>query len=533
MSITIFDLELPDLSTDQAPAFTNAEECQKWLAGISSTNARQTQAQLLRQINLLNRYAMQVDERLKVLELLRTPTYLVYGECSVRFTARPLPLAPPELAALETCQMLWQALEIGYLHCLKAYIDERNPTSEATRRSIAVAASRALISLLSVYLDDCRAGMLPAPLFWRRLHKIYSGTEKLQLTEVLFEDTQRRQDRTSVTAAYLESILLAAANPLELRPRQLAQVAYWAQRWSIMIPLLPLPPADLRTPPLCIDLVGDEQGVFKQTPVAAENLRWLDLANLRRTIKQCLAALAQGESPELLGLGKDCAQPDCEILLKKVYQDWCRGGRSRGIQGSNGACQLVNGLEAIHYFLSGEVFREPHQNQTPSPSRNAADDELALSYTIEDWHEVNEDVTDLFLQRPLAQTGKRLTKGQLVAVRTSSNDSLQIGKVHWVAVNAKRDTLLASINTMPGPPIATTLHTPGAGLIKPQYCRGFLLPAIEGLGESASVLTPAGWFQPDHVFEVQTDSNTMLKVRPTRLIERGVNFERSAYEICN
>ena len=67
MSITIFDLELPDLSTDQAPAFTNAEECQKWLAGISSPNARQTQAQLLRQINLLNRYAMPVDERLKVL----------------------------------------------------------------------------------------------------------------------------------------------------------------------------------------------------------------------------------------------------------------------------------------------------------------------------------------------------------------------------------------------------------------------------------------------------------------------------------
>jgi hypothetical protein len=542
VSISIFDLELPDLSADQPPAFTNAADCQKWQSEIPFTNARQAQAQLLRQINLLNRFNLPAEERLKVLEILREPTYLVHGECSVRFTSRPLPLAPPELAALETCQVLWQALEVGYLHCLKSFIDA-NPVSEAARRHVVVAATRALTSLLDMYLDDCRAGMLPAPLFWRHLHKIYRGIEKIQLSQMEIDDPLRHQSRTSVAAAYLETILVAAANPLELRPKQLNQVACWAQLWSWKIPILAAPPADLRTPPLSIDLVGDEHAVFKQKPIAADGIYWLDLAELRRTIKQRLASLAQGESPESLELGKDCMQPDCEILLKRVYQDWCRGGRSRTIQGGNGACQLVNGIEAIHYFLSGQVFREPKKSSFPGKrekdemfntgqrlARVAEDDEVAASYTIEDWHEINEDVTDILLQRPLAQSGKRLAKGQLVAVRTSSNDSLQIGKVHWVAVNAKRDTLLASVNTMPGPPVAATLHTEGCGLVKAQYCRGFLLPAIEGLGEPASVLTPAGWFQPDHVFDVQpTDSDTGFRIHVTRLIERGINFERCAY----
>jgi hypothetical protein len=543
MSLTVFDLELPELSKDQPPAFTSAAACQKWLTEIPFTNARQAQAQLLRQINLLNRFTLPAEERLNILELLRAPTYFVHGECSKRFISRPLPLAPPEQAALETCQVLWQALETGYLHCLRTFIDNKL-ADEASRRNVAIAATRALTSLLSMYLDDCQAGMLPARLFWRRLHRIYRGIEKIQLAQVSVEDPLRRQSATSPVAAYVEVILMASANPLELRPRQLSHVAYWAQRWSSKVPVLPAPPIDLRTPPLCVDLVGDEEAVFKHAPSSGDGLRWLDLADLRKTIKQRLAALAQGESPESLNLGKDCTQPGCEILLKQIYQDWCRGGRDTSIQGGNGACQLVNGIEAIHYFLSGEVFHEPKSSAYLSQREHndiatlghigirssPEDDELARSYTIEDWHEINENVSDILLQRQLNQPGGRLTKGQLVAVRTSSNDSLQIGKVYWAAINANRDTLLAGIHPMPGPPVVATLHTPGMGTIKAQYCRGFSLPAIEGLKEPASVLTPAGWFQPNHIIEVKTDDT--MKIRLTRVIDRGVDFERCTYEVC-
>lgn len=530
MSQTLFGLELPQLTTEQPPIFTNAASCQKWVAGIASTNARQAQALLLRQMNLLNRFEMPADERFRVLELLREPIYAVHYECSIRFTARPLPLAPPEQAAFDTCQALWQALEIGYLHSLQSFIDNAVAATEETRKQVALAAVRVLTSLFSSYLDDCRAAVLPLPNFWHRLHKIYRTLEKLHLTHLTVEDPQRQQFTTSVATIYVETLLLAAANPLELNPAQIAQVTYWAKLWSNKVPILPAPPADLRTPPLGIDISGEEAGMFKANPTTNENIRWFDMAGVRITVKQTLAALEKGESPVTLKLGKDAVQPACEILLRQVYQDWCRGGRRAVVKGGAGACQVVVGIEAIHYFFSGQVFREPNAFplENDEAARAAEDAEIA-NYTIEDWQELDENVTDILLKRALNQPGKRLARAQLVAVRTSSNDSLQIGKVQWAAVSGNRDTLLAGIHILPGPPEAATLHTDGIGSIKAQYCRGFSLPMIEGLGEPASVLTPPAWFQPGHVIEIKTEY-AERKIRLTGRLESGTDFERCTFE---
>ncbi len=528
MSQTLFGLELPQLTTEQPPVFTNSASCQNWVSGIASTNARQAQALLLRQMNLLNRFQMPAEERFRVLELLREPIYAVHFECSIRFTARPLPLAPPEHAAFDTCQALWQALEIGYLHCLQSFIDNATAATEETRKSVALAAVRVLASLFSSYLDDCRAAVLPLPGFWLRLHRTYRTLEKLHLTLLAVEDPLRPQFTTSVSTIYVETLLLAAANPLELNPAQITQVTYWAKLWSNKTPILPMPPSDLRTPPLGIDISGEEAGMFKAHPTASENVRWFDMAGVRVTIKQTLAALEKGESPVNLKLGKDAVQPACEILLRQVYQDWCRGGRRAVVKGGAGACQVVVGVEAIHYFFSGLVFREPSTFGLEA-DHAAEDDALIADYTIEDWQELDENVTDILLKRMLNQPGKRLARAQLVAVRTSSNDSLQIGKVQWAAVSGNRDTLLAGIHILPGPPEAATLHTNGIGSIKAQYCRGFSLPAIDGLGEPASVLTPPAWFQPGHVIEIRTEYETK-KIRLTGRLESGTDFERCTFE---
>lgn len=521
----VFDIELPELSTDQPPAFADAPACRQWLAELPPTNARQTQAQLLRQLNLLNRYALAPEERLLMLEALRGAAQDVHGECAARFISRPLPLTPPEQAALETCQTIWQAVETGYLHCLEAFLAQAaHPVNEIAGRKIALAATRALFALQSQYVDNCLAGMLPAKQFWRRLHRIYRGIEKLQLAKVPVESPLSRESSTTVAAAYVEVMLISAAYPLELSPDQLGQMIHWAQSWSSRVYILPSLPADPRTPPLCVDLAGDEKAVFTATPGSGESLRWLDLIELRKTMKHRLAALAAGESPVSLGLGKDCIQPDCEIFLGQVYQDWCRGGRDTSVQGGSGSCQLVNGLEAVHYFLSGEVFRAQGEASPPRPE----DEARAQSYGVEDWQELSENINNILLQRPLAQPGGRLVRGQLVAVRTSSNDSLQVGKVYWVAIGTNRDTLICGIHPMPGPAVAAALRAPDAEAGKSDFHRGFLLPAFEALKQPASLLTPPGWYRPNRVIEVHTDG-TATGLRLSHLIESGVDFDRCAY----
>ena len=529
MNPTLFGLELSHLTKEQPPLFTDAVSCQAWISGIATTNARQAQALLLRQMNLLNRYDMPAETRFQVLERLREPIYAVHYECSIRFTARPLPLAPPEQAALDTCQALWLALEIGYLHCLQSFIDNAVEATDAIRQQVALAAARVMTAMFSSYLDDCRATILPLSDFWQRLHKVFRTLEKLRLTNLVVDDPQRPQFTTSVATLYVETLLIAAANPLELHPAQIAQVIYWARLWSNKVPILPMPPADLRTPSLGVDVYGEDAGMFKNNPTANENVRWFDMAGVRITIKQMLAALEKGQSPVTLKLGKDAQQPGCEILLRQIYQDWCRGGRRTVVKGGSGACQVVLGIEAIHYFFSGLLFREPNAPLLDAETARAAEDAEIANYTIEDWQELDENVTDILLKRPYNQPGKRLARSQLIAVRTSSNDSLQIGKVQWAAVSGNRDTLLAGIHILPGPPEAVTLYTAGTSSTKAQYCRGFSLPIIEGLGEPASVLIPPAWFQAGRVIETISEYATQ-KIQLVERLESGTDFERCTFQ---
>ena len=109
----------PPTSADQPPAFASAGECGAWLEDMPLSNPAQVQAQLLRQLNLLNRFSLPAAERFDILELLREPVVSVQEESVRRFAGRPLPLAPQEQSAFDACQALWRALIDGYLHCLE------------------------------------------------------------------------------------------------------------------------------------------------------------------------------------------------------------------------------------------------------------------------------------------------------------------------------------------------------------------------------------------------------------------------------
>lgn len=538
-----FDLGLPQLTAEQPPQFTSLITCEEWLAGVPITNATQAQAQLLRQINLLNHFKLAAEERLKILETLRAPVSFVHDECQKRYVARPRPLAPPEQAALDSNLALWQALETGYLHCLQDCLDATFCSTGVLTRA-AFAATRALTALLSAYLDHCAAAILPPPSFWQRVHKTYLATEKIQATLLPVEDKLRHNPAVTAAATYVEILLLDAALPFELDAREIAQVSYWAHRWSAKVAILPALPEDLRTPPLCVDTGSDQPAGFH--PAAGENARWLDLGHLRKTIKQRLVKLAEGESPKDLKLGRDCVQPACEQLLTQVYQDWCKGGRNNaGKPPQHAAFQIATGIEAIHYFIGGRVFHAPEQQVYAkrehdriatfgSITRHSEAGKPQPGFTLEHWQALEETLDMLRLRRSLGPTGHsqiaggRLACHQLVAVRPGEQGNFQLGTIRWVTVSDARALLVAGLRLLPGMPTASLLFNPGLGSIKGQYAPGFCLPAIAALHLPASVIMPDGWYRAGQILEIRTDA--IIKVRMTQLIERGTDFDRCAFE---
>lgn len=528
MSAALFGVELPQLTTEQPPQFTDAVSCRHWLGTVAGSNARQLQSLLLRQLNLLNRYPLAAAERYQILELLRSQMHAGYYECAVRFTLRPAPLAPPEQAAFDTQIGVWQALYVGYLHSLQEFIDTATSATPAVRQQVAAAASRAMACLQYVYIDHTLANRLPPVDYWLQLHRLYRLLEKLHLATMALEDPQRPQYTTSVASVYIETLLLAAAYPLEFHPIELAQTMYWARLWSARIPVLPAPPEDLRTPPLCLDLQADQAGLFKAKPQAASQLRWLDMASLRVTLKQMLAALERGEIPEHFRFRPDLSAEAGTRLLRALYQNWCRGGRRTTVKGGRGHYQLIAGIEAIHYYCSGAPFREPDALAHGIPSLALDEHSLTANYLLEDWRELGGNLAELLLKRPLAQEGRRLLRTQLLAVRSNDHEPLRLGKLHWVALDSPREHLLIGIQLLPGVPQAITLHMPPQDGAREQHSRGFLLPANAELQQAATLLIPLGWFQQQRPLQVLIDGQPR-QLRLEQRLDSGTDFERCSY----
>ncbi len=518
----------------ESPAFTSASGCRAWLAELPLSEHQHLQALLLRQLSLLVHTALPPGERTEILEQLRESILLAQSSCSHRFAGKLLPLAGVEQSAYQASLALWLVLESNYLLCLQE-------AGQLPERA-ALNAQRALSAMTWALTDDCRAGFLPSANYWRQLHSIYRAAESLQLARRPVADNLRNSVATNVAAAYVESLLIAAAQAYELSPRQLNLVARWAQRWSGKVMIMAKEPPNLppNVPLLAVDLDGEQPVLFRPIRNEAASLRWLDTSKLRKSLKMRLSALADGASPETLQLGRECLQPACAELLKRIYLLWCKGGprppkRTRKIV----SCQLVGGISAIHYQLSGEAFRQPavlarlnkqELDEIATFGNIAARrrDGSSEQYAPEAWQLAEEDSAGLRLVRPLNQPGMRLGNGHLVAVRSDGAQGFLLGIVRSIMVDTDMGSVAALVRILPGTPQAVSLRGTGVTASNEMFRQGLRLPAVPQLNEPASVLMPTGCFRPGRIIETYSDCSRIIRL--SHLLERGADFERADFE---
>jgi len=549
MSHAEFDFGLPPFTAEERPAFTDEGSCREWLSGLAMTNVALAQTQLMKQLSLLNRFTLPTDGRLKVLEMLRGPIDFVQDQCLQRYAGRPLPFNAVDQAAFDSSHALWQEFVTGYLHCVQAALRRVTETADSPHLLASVAATRALTAMLAIHLDACQANLVTAPTFWGRLHLIFRAAEELKVTQLPVEGGLRRNSKTTAASAYIEVLLLAAAFPTELRTKQLSMVAAWARSWSNKVTILRHHPDDQKTPALRVDLTSNNGASFQDKPGRSDAVRWLDLSELRKSIKKRLVLLARGASPQTLRLGTDCVQPACGALLQRIYQCWCKGGLKedanplRIARRNNSTCHLASSFEAIHYYLTGQkrlrqdrsiyLNRQEHDEIATFgriATHSAEGNSEMPGFMLEEWRIVGQNATELHLERNLTGMCTPLVGGQLVAVRLHHTEGFVVGKISQIAINASRDGLIAKIRLLAGRPEGITLLNSSPGSSQTQYSRGLFLPEVEQLGETASMLVPTGWFTVNRIVGVQVPSDDTHQIRLDHLIERGADFERVAFE---
>jgi hypothetical protein len=311
-------LELPELSPQAAPEFTDAATAKAWLENVPLANVATAQHQLLEQMQEFNRFAANAVSRLATLEALREGVHFVQIEQARRFTNRALPMAEAESAVFEDTLALWRQMHLGYLRCLAAAI-----AGEAgTQAQSALVCQRVLAYTGLKMFHHHRAYRQVPKHLWRELHDGYARAEALEVAEDPVKDYLNRDvTDTSPRIAYLRAVLLGMANPNELSQRQLTFLAFLLERWAEKVDVAREPPEE-EVASLVADLEGD-LCPERDGPQVAEP-RYLDVKRLAKSLRNRIGLLRKGESPAKLALGEDCVQPSCEQLLVFLYRQWCR-----------------------------------------------------------------------------------------------------------------------------------------------------------------------------------------------------------------
>jgi hypothetical protein len=519
--------------------FETGAACKDWVRSLPLTNVVQAQFDLHDQVGLLNHAAIAPAERFRVLELLREPVVFVQTELAKKYFNKPLPLTEVERKSFHAVVVLWQELGAGYQICVQACLNDDKDLA----KHAAAACHRAITCVGAGMVEHLCANHHFPEHYWQDLHTLYRHAEQLGVAETPVADpTSREKSERTCVGAYVAPMLLVLANPNEMFQRQIAMVARWLERWAEKTVILRAPPETTEKPALLVDLASD-RGAYRNLPPGAEP-RWINIDRLSHTMKKRVHFLRKGQSPVELFLGDDCVQPACEALLVLLYQSWCEGRdvRSHPRRSVATLAQACSGFDAIHYYISGESFKQPdpksevarhHRDEIATfghvGKREEAMQPLVHGYLIETWNIQNETVAGLRLMRPAGNPGARLLPLQLIAVRPEDSKTFILAAVRWV-VMAVGDDLTIGVRIFAGVPEPVAARATGINARNDKFQQTFLVPAVPALQSPASAILPHGWFKKDKVLEIFTTRPS--KIRLIDSLERGYDFERVSFEIA-
>ena len=533
---------LPALSATAAPEFVDAATCKAWLENVPLANVSESRRQLLLQLEEFNAFPCKAATRLQVLETLREAVAFVQLELAKRFSNRAMPMAEAESRVFDDTIELWDQMRLGYLHCLAAAV-----AGESGMRAVAAqVAQRALAYAgLSMFHHYRAYRQVPRSL-WRSLHVVFRCAESLDVTEEPVTDYLNRDvQEASARIQYVRALLMGMANPNELSQRQLTFVAYLLERWAEKADISAQPVAGEGMPPLVVDLTGDKppERLSGEADEKIGEPRFIDTQRLAKSLRNRIGLLRKGESPAKLALGEDCVQPSCEQLLVFLYRQWCQPRPARGAERKrvSDVAMVVNDVAAIHYYVSGKVFRQPGQQRELTKkqreeiatfgrisTRDEDDYSVAQGFLLEHWSIEDESVSGLRMLRRAGDPGKRFAHGQLVGVRTGDARNFMLAQVRWL-MQGEEGGLHAGLRLLPGLPAAIAVRPYGLNAMNEVYVPALTLTEVVALQSPPTLVLPSGWYKPKRVIEVFLQQP--LRVRLMELSERGTDFERVSYEV--
>lgn len=513
--------------------FRDSESCARWIAALPVTNVQLAQQMLSEQLTALAAADIAAIERLKILEVQKESIMFAQAEMAKRYIGKPLPLDQGDAQAWSNVVGLWRVLGTNYRQCVDAYRAGDLPVSPYA----ALVTLRCLRTTAFGLFEHYQIYREPDAAAWRAFHELFAFAEEHGISRVRVQDVFTKRDPdSSCTEAYVQGLMANLANPYSMSVRQMAFLRRWLEKWASLVNLssLPLPVAQI--PALAIDFARDAPPGLAAELTPAASVRYLDLEQLAKTLRQTINLLKQGQTPGQLGLGEDARQPGCENLIMLLYLQWCRSGTLRTEKRSEvtDPVEVTFGITDSHNLLAG-----PDKNST-TQELSARDkwelDNLGFSMRMsntakqaalkksEAWQVINQSASGFMCMLREPNGVMRMTHNQLLGVRRT--DNTRLGTVQWIRIDPRNETM-CGVRLFPGMPKAVKVRPANFSAVKGQdYELAFLMPAVTTPVSPLSLILPAGWFQNGRLLEVQGEEKRTAKL--INLIEHGADYDRCA-----
>lgn len=528
------NFDLPIISADADPDFTDAKSCAAWLQTVPLINVVPSHSLLLGQLEELNCFEMEPTGRLRIMELLTEPTAFVQIEQAKKYAGKPVPLAKQERDIFNNVLALWDALSHGYQRCLNS-IAEGNPALFGQR---ALVCQRALWCTGQRLAEHYKCSQELSGEYWKFLHHFFAITEGHGVLDMPVPEPADKARNTTCLQTYVQSLLLhLASDPSEQSSKQMAMVSRWLEGWSRQVRIGRKPPAgEPGLAPLAVDIAAGRGPVHAL--LSDESSRFLDLRELAKGIRSRVALLGKGDTPGALGLGDDINAAAAEQLLLVCHRQWCEEPKTRASarRAVTAQAMLCTGIPAMHYYIGGKIFRQPVEAKELTKTQREEiatlgristrqDDEHGMTqgFVVENWTIREESLGGMRIERDGGGGKGRFVRQQLIAVQPADTKGFMLGVVRWLSVSDDFK-LRAGIQMLPSAPQCVAVRATGLNAMAEKYVQALLLPAVPALQSPATLILPAGWYRPKRTVEVFSDKAEQILL--TGVVDRGPDFER-------
>ncbi len=444
-------------------------------------------------------------EAVQLLEMLRAPVSFVNVLLQKHLASKGA------LSIIETDKQITFTMSLltRFASAYAVLLNLINPNErlENGKPVLAICIHRAMCSLSSVLLIAYQLYRIPPTQIWLRLHKLYLQAEKAGL--VSFSLPHASDEPQTIVEAYKICVLLASANPYQLRPLDMFRLYETLLQWSRYTQIKS---SDLQHTLILIKLDEDAPPFYqKSQQLLGESpfLRGLDtlplIEHIMISIKQHGSSLSDQKS--ILPTH----------VLQNIANSWSRfTDRLTQRNSDNGNVQVSVGITSTHTHISAEggffyvdtysvddqvrtlqLIQNPVLPDNNSPAALFEDPwdttghgqkgnfkKSVDSYPLFNWQIVNVSANGLCLEVNI-QHMVALEAGELIGLEQKSNRSAlwRIACIRWVK---KIDDYRFHLGVLILAPSAlTTTIQLSNGAAKHQY-RAFILSSEENISRITS-----------------------------------------------